>query len=82
MNLTEQFFNGKKTPQTTFKNPTFQLKSNHSEMFWKHFLVVVVLPGVCLSMRLLSVSTFTAEPIHYGPWCVCGITNLDIIELH
>ncbi len=35
----------KKLNKKPLKNSTFQLKSNNSEMFQKHFLTVIVLPG-------------------------------------
>ena len=35
----------KKLNKKPLKNSTFKLKSNRVEMFQKHFLIVVVLPG-------------------------------------
>ena len=44
--ITENHFETiKKLNKKPLKNSTFQLKSNYSEMFEKHFFMVVVLPG-------------------------------------
>ncbi len=38
----------KKLNKKPLKNSTFQLISHHFEMFEKHFLIVVVLPGLIM----------------------------------
>ncbi len=50
----ENYFTTETKPhKQPLKNPTFQLKPNNSEMFEKHFLLIVVLLG-CIAFKFVK----------------------------